>query len=401
MSDTGGPGNGVGDGGDGEAEFTARVRQWLRANAPRFEDPPPHRVSLYAAMSEAEEDDQVARARAWEAHKHAQGWSGLAVPREYGGAGLGIVEDLIFAEEEAGFRLPLDVFSITRGMVVPTLLRWGGEAACALHLPPMLRGEMLWCQLFSEPDAGSDLASLRSRARRGDDGGFVVDGQKVWTSHAFHADWGYLLARTGTDRPPQAGISAFVLDMRSPGVEVRRLVQLTGRSTFNEIFLSAVRLEPAALLGPLDGGWQVATTTLMNERVAPVQAYVPFDQLFAMVRSSPAADDALVLDRLARVYTWRRVITLLRARSLDAVREGRQPGPEGSVVKLLLGWALDEAAAVAMGALGDSGAALGTWSEFALASPGLRIGGGTEDVMRNLIAERVLGMPREPRGTSG
>lgn len=378
-----------------EAAFVDEARRWLAANAPEFEDPDEH-VSAFPAFTPDQQREQVARARAWEARKAESGWSGLGLPEEVGGRGYSRREELLFTEEEAKYRLPSDVFSVTKGMIVPTLMAWGSERQQCAHIPRILDGSQLWCQLYSEPGAGSDLAGLATRATRTADG-WVVNGQKVWTSHGHHADMGYLLARTDPDVPKHKGISAFVVSMNAPGVRATPLRQATGAETFSEVFFDDVVLPDDALLGPVNGGWRVAITTLMNERLSLDGGVVPYEQLVQLAQEYGALERPDMRARLVRLYAHRRVIDLLKDDQLGALKAGRDPGPEGSTAKVVAARAVGFAADIASDVLGADALLDGPWSEFRIGAAGMKLGGGTEEILKNIIAERVLGLPADSR----
>jgi acyl-CoA dehydrogenase len=275
----------------------------------------------------------------------------------------------------------------------------------ARWLAPMLRGDEVWCQLFSEPEAGSDLASLRTRAvPDGDE--FVVDGQKVWTSGAQHSEWGILLARTDPDAPRHAGISFFVVDMRSPGIDVRPLRQLNGEAHFNEVFLTGVRVPAANLVGELHEGWKVAVTTLSNERVAIAGGSGMSDpeRLRALARELGVVADRRFRQRYAAVWTRNEILRYLRLRSRTALSQGRRPGPEASILKLAYARFVKELTNLAIEIQGPAGALVhpdaaldGVFQHKFFNAVQSSIGGGTDEIQRNIVGERVLGLPREPR----
>jgi alkylation response protein AidB-like acyl-CoA dehydrogenase len=261
----------------------------------------------------------------------------------------------------------------------------------------MLRGDLLWCQLFSEPGAGSDLAGLQTRALRSGDG-WVVTGQKTWSSFAHFADWGYLLARTDSDVPKHRGISYFLLDMKTPGIEVRPLRQITGAAMFNEVFLEDVRIPDANRLGREGGGWAVANTTLMYERMAMggLDRQFSFDDLVALAKASDRPLDGVLRDELARLYTWGKALELLNARIMTKIGRGENPMTESSVVKLALARLYSKAGELGLRLQGSDALGWGAWQKHFLEAPAFHIAGGTDEVQKNIAAERVLGLPREP-----
>jgi alkylation response protein AidB-like acyl-CoA dehydrogenase len=296
-------------------------------------------------------------------------------------------------------------FSIGLGMVGPTILAYGSEAARDDYLSAIFRADVIACQLFSEPEAGSDLANVASRAVRDGDG-WVLDGHKVWTSNAHLSDVGEIICRTNPDVPKHRGLTAFLVDMRSPGVTVRPLRQLTGGSAFSEVFLEGVRVPDERRLGDVDDGWRVALATLTNERaaigvgLAGGNAYVELERVAETIRRAGRAGDSVVRDRFGDLCVRLRVADHLGRQAMSAVRAGQQPGPELSLAKLATSSNLVATAELMADVLGPQVAAdtgsWGTyaWSEFLLAVPGVRIGGGTDEIQRNIIAERVLGLPK-------
>jgi len=389
---------------DEERAFRAEVRAWLDAHAPRrLPGEDPEQVFFTADLDPETEAAFVARCKAWQRTLFEHGWAGITWPREWGGRGGSGWQQRIFNEEQARYAVSAGVFAVGIGMVGPTIIAWGTEEQQQRFLPAMLRGDHVWCQLFSEPGAGSDLAGLRTRAERDGDE-WVVDGQKVWTSGAHFSDWGLLLARSDWDVPKHRGITAFLVDMRSPGVEVRPLRQITGVAHFNEVFLTGVRVPDAHRLGPAGEGWRVAQTMLANERVliGGGGARAGFRDVVSLAQRSGRADDPVVRQELARCYTRLQLVKWLgwRARS----RKDGGLGPEASVLKL--------AASLRQAADGDLVLALqraagmlanadalddGRWQQQFLSQWGSRIGGGTEQIQRNVIGERVLGLPPDVR----
>jgi acyl-CoA dehydrogenase len=373
------------------AAIRAEARAWLEATWPAFlaEHPDPGHYDLE-------------RARAWQRRLAEGGWGAPHWPPAYGGRGFGPVESTVWAEERArvGALLPFNVVGF--GMAGPTIIAHGTEEQKRRWLPPLLRGDDVWCQLFSEPGAGSDLASLRTRAVRDGDRWWVT-GQKVWSSSAHEARWGLLLARHDFEAPKHRGLVYLVCDMTAPGVEVRPLRQMDGSAHFNEVFLHEVPVPDANRLGEPGEGWRVAITTLMHERLSIGSAtggYVfPFERLVELARARfPAGVDRLTRDLLARVYTERRILELLNARILAKIGRGQVPDAEGSVAKLALAGLVRASAEAGMRILGPDGAVMGPEGvqQALLIAPAFRIGGGTDEIQRNLIGERVLGLPREP-----
>jgi alkylation response protein AidB-like acyl-CoA dehydrogenase len=369
----------------------AEAAAWLAEHAPAYELPGPEPFSHFDLVTAEEEREQVAAGRRWLAHKAAHGWAAPSLPPGLGGRGLSRADDVAFWDAESRYRLPTYQFEVTTRMVLPTLVHWAPERTG--EIGRLVRGEELWCQLFSEPGAGSDLAAIRTRAEPTAGGGWRVTGQKVWTSWAHLADRGYLLARTGGEG--HAGLSAFTIDMRAPGVTVRPIVQATGAATFNEVFLDEVAAD--GVLGPPGAGWAVAMTTLMNERLAVGADQVPFARLRDEAAARGLLADPEVAAALGAVRARRVVVEQLRARILDAVRRGEDPGPEGSVAKLFLADSVRAAAEAARLILGPELAVESPLSRFALAWPGIKNAGGTDEIQKTIVADRVLRLPREGR----
>ncbi len=385
-----------------EAAWRQEVRAWLAAHAEvrTTED-----RSAFGDRSRAEEAEHVARARAWQRTLYDAGYAGITWPKEYGGRGGTALEAMIFNQEQAGFVVDTGPFTVGVAMAGPTLIAHGTNAQKARYLEPLLRGDEIWCQLFSEPGAGSDLAGLATRAvLDGDE--YVVNGQKVWTSGAQYSDLGILLARTDPDQPKHRGISYFVVDMRSPGIEIRPLRQMTGGSHFNEVFLTDLRIPVANLVGDRNNGWRVAMTTLANERTAigGGGSGVRFPELQRLAADFGLTGDPLVRQRLASLYTDLQLLRYLGFRIQTALSQGRPPGPESSVLKLAYSRHVAALGDVALSLAGPAGALAGAdapdggyWQLRFLGQYGIRIGGGTDEVQRNVIGERVLGLPGEPR----
>ena len=379
--------------------FRAELREWLRANLP-WE---------YGAGRAPHFDDlaeEVAYLREWQAKLAAGRWVGVAWPEEYGGRGTGPAEHYAVQEELARARAPELVGRIAVNLVGPTLLAHGTAEQKQRWLPKILPAAELWCQLFSEPDAGSDLASLKTRAVA-TDGGWLLSGQKVWTSYAQFADWGICLARTDPDVPKHKGISCFVVDMDAPGVEVRPLVQVTGEAEFNEVFLADVFVAADQLVGPLNEGWRVANSTLSHERgTSPRQLVLHIqllDELFETALQSHAFDDYRKRQRLAQAYVEVRLFQLHNWRTLSRLEHGLEPGPEGSLLKLYWSEMSKRLHDTAMDVLGPAsplwrGAASnpgdGRWQRSWLYYQAASIFAGTNEIQRNIIGERVLGLPR-------
>ena len=390
-----------------EAEFRARCHAWLVKNA----EPLDPEQTAPSPLGEREDADTIERAREWQARKFDAGWAVLTWPKEYGGQGLGRMEQVIWNQEEAKFKTPPNIYTIGHGMLGPTLMAHGSEAQKERFLKAMARGQEVWCQLFSEPAAGSDLAGLQSRAvRDGDD--WVLNGQKIWSTLAHHSKWGMIVVRTDPDAVKHAGLTYFIVDMEAPGIEVRPIRQINGGSGFNEVFFSDVRVPDANRVGAEGNGWRVALTTLMNERVAigAGASSGRFRDLFRLARAAtrggrPALEDSAVRQRLADFYVTAKGLQFTGYRTLSAASRGATPGPEGSVGKAVGAPLGQRMAAFALELQGAWGGLLdpsvapmdAIWQDTYLGAPGLRIAGGTDEILKNIVAERVLGLPPEIR----
>jgi len=379
-----------------EAAFRSEAQAFLDAHAPE---------SIGSYWSDDRSQEEVFGAhRQWQRTLYAHGWAAITWPEAYGGRGRGPIEQIIWNQELARRGLSGSLFLVGIGMAGPTLIAHGSDAQRQRYLDPMLRADEVWCQLFSEPGAGSDLASLATRAVRDGDQ-WVVSGQKTWCSGAQYADFGILLARTDPKRPKHEGITYFLLDMKSPGIEVRPLVEMTGDTHFNEVFLNEVRVPDAARLGALNQGWACAQTTLMNERMAMggVEGMLSFEDLRAFVLEEQAGSpEPGIRDQLVRVYAQMRTLELLNARVVTKLGRGQMPTSESSVMKLAIARLMTDAADVALRAMGPRALLRrGYWQNQFLFSPAWHIAGGTDEVQKNVCAQRVLGLPREPRADRG
>jgi acyl-CoA dehydrogenase len=384
-----------------EAAFRAEARAWLDAHAIPRGHPDDFSSGLWTGAYD--EATYIDRCQAWQRTLYDGGWAGITWPKEYGGRGGRPIHQVIFGQEQAGYGVSSGAFMISIGMAGPTILAHGTDGQKERFLPPMLRGDEMWCQLFSEPGAGSDLASLSTRAERDGDE-WVVTGQKVWTSSPDRARWGMLLARTDVEVPKHRGIGYFLLDMGAPGIEVRPLRQMTGEAHFSEVFLDGVRVPDAHLLGQPGEGWRIAQTTLTSERssIAGGTGVTPA-ALIDLARRSGTAGPVL-RQALVDVHIRFELLRFLRYRSQTALSQGRAPGPESSVMKLafarymqaLTGTALSVQGAWGMLAGGDV-ADDGMWQRRFLHAPSLRIAGGSDQVQANIVGERALGLPAEPR----
>jgi alkylation response protein AidB-like acyl-CoA dehydrogenase len=386
-----------------DAAYRAEARAWLSAHA-KLKDPAKSTPMSMGESDPEAEREHVRQSKAWQRTLFDGGWAGITWPKEYGGRGGTPMEAIIFGQEQARFDVPTSVFAQGIGMAGPTIMAHGTDAQKERFLETMLRGEEVWCQLFSEPGAGSDLASLATSAvRDGDE--FVVNGQKVWTSSAHFSDWGILLARTDADAPKHRGITYFLLDMTTPGIDVRPLRQATGAAHFNEVFLTDVRIPAANVVGPVNGGWGVTMTTLTNERTligSGVGVGDVFGDVVRLARHYERSDDALVRQDLSALYIRLQLLKYLGWRIQTAISRNQQPGPESSVLKLGLSRHLSLTGDLVMSLQGPRATLLdyadpqsGPWGLQFLSQWASKLGGGTEQIQRNIIAERVLGMPRD------
>jgi alkylation response protein AidB-like acyl-CoA dehydrogenase len=383
-----------------EASFRAEARSWLEAHAPRRDDSGDPRTPVADDEAQAR---HVQVCRRWQRTLYEANWAGITWPKEFGGRGGTAMQQLIFSQEQAKFDVSVGALTVGLAMVGPTLVAWGRPDQKDRYLGPMLRGDEMWCQLFSEPSAGSDLPALITRAERDGDH-FVVNGQKVWTTMAQYSDWAILLARTDRAVPGRGGLSYFLVDMTSPGIEVRPLRQMTGVAHFNEVFLTDVRVPAANLVGGEGEGWSVARTTLFAERTAiGTGAGMSFADVAALCRALGGVDDPVRRQGVAQAYIGFEVLRYLGLRVQTALSQGRPPGAESSLLKLAFSRQSARLGDLGMALLGSSGlvaeggvSAAGFWQDRFLGQWSSRIGGGTDEIQRNQIGERVLGLPREP-----
>jgi acyl-CoA dehydrogenase len=387
-----------------EAKFRAEVKSWLAANA----TPKSHAGETFRAKHP--EKEWLPRAREWQAKKHAGGFAAITWPKQYGGHGGSPIQQVIFNQEEAKYLTPRGFYEIGLGMCIPTLLAFASEEQKQRYAPVALSGKEIWCQLFSEPSAGSDVAGLRTRAvRDGDD--WVIDGQKIWTSGAHFSDWGIVITRTDPSVPKHQGLTMFFLNMKSPGIEVRPIKQVSGASNFNEVFFTGVRVPDTQRLGKVGEGWKVSIVTLMNERLAVGDVAGPdFDEIFALARTlelddGPAIKDSGLREKLADWYVQQQGLKYTKFRVMTALSRGQTPGPENSITKIVSANKLQGIAHTAMDLMDMGGAVMdkrfapmqALFQESMLASPAARIAGGTDEILKNIIAERVLGLPGDIR----
>ncbi|NLT07290.1 MAG: acyl-CoA dehydrogenase [Solirubrobacterales bacterium] len=369
-----------------ETAFRDELRGWLADNDP---GPEPH----------GDEHAHFAWRLDWQRRLAAAGWSGVHWPVEHGGRGATLTESAIFFEELANRRAPLPGNVLGLLLAGPTIMTWGDEAQRERHLGPILTGEEVWCQGFSEPDAGSDLAAVKTRAARDGDG-WTITGQKVWTSYAHHARWCMLLARTDPASERHRGLTYFLLDMEQDGVEVVPLRQITGESHFNELFLDGARATDAQVLGGEGNGWRVAMTTLSNERSGlaffhQVRMRQLVDALAAELAERGGLDDPRTADALADVAAQVEVLRLTAYRGLTRLERTGEPGPESALTKLMWSRANQALTQLAVDALGPDALTAGSrWSYELLRARGNTLEGGTTEILKNIAAQRVLGLPR-------
>ena len=383
------------------AEFRARVRAFLEANAPK-------------RQQRSDDDDEagfeataadIPTQKAFQAALYDAGLAGITWPQPWG-QGLTAEHQRVFNEEAAGYELPTTVYTIGLGMVIPTMIEFGTDEQRERYVRKALRGEEIWSQLFSEPGAGSDVASLQTRAERDGDE-WVINGQKVWTTGAQLSDYGAIIARTNPDAPKHRGITMFIIDFHAPGVEVRPIKQINGGSGFNEVFFTDVRVPDSWRIGEVDDGWRCAIAMLMNERVAIGAGGgggrgLSINALAKLARDHGKLDDPVVRQGIADVYIGQTIMKFIGLRIRAAVKAGRAPGPEGSIAKLagaLLSRKTSDLAASIAGPVGQAweDPKDGRWAQLVLSTPASRIAGGTDEVQRNIIGERVLGLPKEPQ----
>ena len=390
-----------------EAEYRTKVREWLAANADAL------RAEDYSSRADA-----VAAAKAWQARKYAAGYVGITWPRAVGGQGGNAMQQIIFNQEEAKVGAPTGLYAIGLGMCIPTVFTHAlTPDIAARYVPAAMRGDEVWCQLFSEPSAGSDLAAIRTRAERDPaTNDWIINGQKVWTSGAHLSDYGIVVTRTDPSVPKHKGLTMFIVDMRAPGVDVRPIRQMSGGSEFNEVFFTDVRIPDSHRLGGVGEGWKVSLTTLMHERLAVggkpasapgVQEMIELARAIATDEGGSALEQSHVRQKIADAYIADRGIALTRMRTISALSSGRTPGPESSISKVVVAKTMQEMGAFATDLAAEAGAMTGAdaanlphltrFQGSYIGAAGLRIAGGTDEILRNIIAERVLGLPGDVR----
>ena len=390
-----------------EAEYRAQAKAWLSENAKEYLTPPPEGLS---------EADNIKRSKEWQAKKAAGGYAAITWPKEFGGAGGTPMQKVIYEQEESGYFLPANIFTIGLGMCIPTMMAYAKPEQLEYFVPRALAGEDVWCQLFSEPAGGSDLAALRTRAiPDGDD--WVINGQKIWTSGAQISDYGIVVTRTDPDAVKHKGLTMFFLDMKSPGVEVKPIKQASGAKGFNEVYFTDVRIPDTQRLGDVNDGWNVSLTTLMNERLSISENQsrgVSVSLIMELAQRIEDDNGPMIRNKAvrAKIAEWHYKYMGLRNgryRTMTALSQGARPGPESSINKAVNAPMLQDIAAFGLDLMDEAGVMMDpdfadfrrSFAEGYMGSPGLRIAGGTDEVMRNIIAERVLGLPPDIRVDKG
>jgi alkylation response protein AidB-like acyl-CoA dehydrogenase len=389
-----------------EAAYRTKVRAWLDANAPK---------GVQGRSLGDEDEGDLAASKAWQAKKAAAGYAQITWPKEWGGGGGTQIQRVIFSQEEARAGAALGgPFAIGLGMCIPTVMATADDETKKRFVGPAVRGEKIWCQLFSEPSGGSDVAAIRTRAvKDGDE--WVINGQKIWTSGAHYADYGIILVRTDPDAVKHKGLTMFWIDMKSPGIVARPIHQMSGASGFNEVFFTDVRIKDSQRLGKLHDGWNVSIITLMNERasVGGGGGTAGGGSLSVMrlakdvlgAGGEASAKDPSLREKIADWYIQSEGLRFTGMRSLTALSKGQMPGPEASITKLVMANVAQDLASQAVeledqfGIIQEEGVspARAAFQHSLMNSPGMRIAGGTDEILKNIIAERVLGLPGDIR----
>jgi alkylation response protein AidB-like acyl-CoA dehydrogenase len=389
-----------------EAAYRAEVRKWLEANAPK--------KAVGGDDLEGGTKDTMAASKAWQAKKAAAGYAQITWPKEWGGPGGTPIQQVIFNAEEAKHPVPPNPFAIGLGMCVPTVMAFADEGTKKRFVTPALKGEEIWCQLFSEPSGGSDVAAARTKAVKADDGSgdWIISGQKVWTTGAQFSSYGIVICRTDPDQPKHKGMTMFWVDMSDPGIEVRPIHQMSGGSGFNEVFFTNVRVPDGQRLGAVGDGWKVSLVTLMNERLAVGgssgagwKEFMDAARNITGVDGGPAIKDQALREKIADWYVQAEGLKHTRNRTMTALSKGQTPGPESSIGKVVAATQMQDLANAAVemldqyGIINDPALAplKGGFHGSLMSAPGLRIAGGTDEILKNIIAERVLGLPGDIR----
>ena len=390
-----------------EAEFRAKCRTWLEANAELKT-----KKTNSAKNMNVGNKSLLEAAAEWQKKKYDAGWAMIHWPKEFGGIGATPIERIIWAQEESKFNVPKGVYEIGLGMAGPVMMEYATDEQKERYLPPMAEGKEIWCQLFSEPSAGSDVAGLRSKAVQ-DGENWIVNGQKVWTSGAHFSDYGILVVRHDPSLEKHKGLTFFFVDMKSPGIEVKPIKQLTGGSSFNEVYFNDVVIPDSQRLGEIGDGWKVAITTLMNERLAVGDADgVDANEAFELAKKHDKGGEQLidnnaVRESIADWYCEASGLKNTKLRTMSALSRGDTPGPEASITKIVSANKLQAIGNFGMDSSDMSGMLMDEESDFIkfqmawMGAAGLRIAGGTDEILKNIIAERVLGLPQEARADKG
>ena len=390
-----------------EAEFRAKCRAWLEANAELKTKKTNSAKNMHIGNKSLLE-----AAAEWQKKKYDAGWAMIHWPKEFGGIGATPIERIIWAQEESKFNVPKGVYEIGLGMAGPVMMEYATDEQKERYLPPMAEGKEIWCQLFSEPSAGSDVAGLRSKAVQ-DGENWIVNGQKVWTSGAHFSDFGILVVRHDPGLEKHKGLTFFFVDMKSPGIEVKPIKQLTGGSSFNEVYFNDVVIPDSQRLGEIGDGWKVAITTLMNERLAVGDADgVDANEAFELAKKhdkdgEQLIDNNAVRESIADWYCEASGLKNTKLRTMSALSRGDTPGPEASITKIVSANKLQAIGNFGMDSSDMSGMLMDEKSDFIkfqmawMGAAGLRIAGGTDEILKNIIAERVLGLPQEARADKG
>ena len=390
-----------------EAEFRAKCRAWLEVNAELKT-----KKTNSAKNMNIGNKSLLEAAAEWQKKKYDAGWAMIHWPKEFGGIGATPIERIIWAQEESKFNVPKGVYEIGLGMAGPVMMEYATDEQKERYLPPMAEGKEVWCQLFSEPSAGSDVAGLRSKAVQ-DGENWIVNGQKVWTSGAHFSDFGILVVRHDAGLEKHKGLTFFFVDMKSPGIEVKPIKQLTGGSSFNEVYFNDVVIPDSQRLGEIGDGWKVAITTLMNERLAVGDADgVDANEAFELAKKhdkdgEQLIDNNAVRESIADWYCEASGLKNTKLRTMSALSRGDTPGPEASITKIVSANKLQAIGNFGMDSSDMSGMLMDEKSDFIkfqmawMGAAGLRIAGGTDEILKNIIAERVLGLPQEARADKG
>mgnify|MGYP003963536887 FL=1 len=386
-----------------QAQFRKTCREWLEQNA---------ETKSSRSRESFSDIDFLEVAKQWQKKKYDAGWAMLHWPKEYGGIAASPIERIIWAEEESKFNVPRGIFEIGLGMCGPVMMEYATDEQKERFLPSMAEGTEIWCQLFSEPSAGSDVAGLRSKATQDGDN-WIINGQKVWTSGAHFCDYGILVVRHDPNLEKHKGMTFFFVDMKSPGIEVKPIKQITGGSSFNEVYFTDVVIPDSQRLGAIGDGWKVAITTLMNERLAVGDANgADVKEAFNWAKKQDDSGDYLINNRATREsiadwYCEANGLKNTKLRTMSALSKGETPGPEASITKIVSANKLQDIGNFGIDSLDMAGMLkpenneIQSFQNAWLGAPGLRIAGGTDEILKNIISERVLGLPQDPRADKG